>query len=212
MTLISGCFSLRATDSVIKDVNSKIYMTRADSWILVSRDVNSNIYTIRADSWILVSRGVNSKIYMTRADMWILVTRDVNSKIYTTRADSWILVSRDVNLKIYTTRADSWILVPATSVISIMLFYRFYYEFSTKWECRLAFIKASCQIGKFLSYFGHWYPCFRFLVTSPLVFKARMGCLIRVVETNGIYVCWDPPQVLHLPSSWWQIISTFQQR
>ena len=29
-------------------------------------------------------------------------------------------------------------------------------------------------------FWGHWYPCFGFLVTSPLGFKARVGfCLIR---------------------------------
>ena len=49
---------------------------------------------------------------------------------------------------------------------------------------------------------GHWYPCFGFLVTSPLGFKARVGFLIRIAEANVMYVPWDPPLVLHLPTYW----------
>ena len=49
---------------------------------------------------------------------------------------------------------------------------------------------------------GHWYPCFGFLVTSPLGFKARVGCLIRIAEVNVMYVPQDPPLVLHLLTSW----------
>ena len=49
---------------------------------------------------------------------------------------------------------------------------------------------------------GHWYPCFGFLVTSPLGFKARVGCLIRIAEANVMYVPRDPPLVLHLLTSW----------
>ena len=30
-------------------------------------------------------------------------------------------------------------------------------------------LKSRCPFG------GHWYPCFRFLVTSSLGFKARVG-------------------------------------
>ena len=37
-------------------------------------------------------------------------------------------------------------------------------------------------------FWGHWYPCFGFLVTSPLGFKARVGCLIRIAEANVMYV------------------------
>ena len=51
-------------------------------------------------------------------------------------------------------------------------------------------------------FWGHWYPCFGFLVTSPLGFKARVGCLIRIAEVNVMYIPWDPPLVLHLPTSW----------
>ena len=54
-----------------------------------------------------------------------------------------------------------------------------------------------------MSFFGGpWYPCFGFLVMSPLGFKARVGCLIHIVEANVMYVPRDPPLVLHLPTSW----------
>ena len=43
-----------------------------------------------------------------------------------------------------------------------------------------------------------WGPCFGFLVTSPLGFKARAGCLIHIAEANVMYVPWDPPLVLHI--------------
>ena len=33
---------------------------------------------------------------------------------------------------------------------------------------------ASCYFSRVL-FWGHWYPCFGFLVTSPLGFKARVG-------------------------------------
>ena len=51
-------------------------------------------------------------------------------------------------------------------------------------------------------FWGPWYPCFGFLVTSPLGFKARVGCLIRIAEANVMYVPRDPPLVLHLSTSW----------
>ena len=51
-------------------------------------------------------------------------------------------------------------------------------------------------------FWGHWYPCFGFLVTSPLGFKAKVGCLICIVEGNLMYVPQDPPLVLHLLTSW----------
>ena len=58
--------------------------------------------------------------------------------------------------------------------------------------------------GGHMSFFGgHWYPCFGFLVTSPLGFKAEVGCLIRIAEANLMYVPQDPPLVLHLLTSWW---------
>ena len=52
---------------------------------------------------------------------------------------------------------------------------------------------------------GHWYPCFGLLVTSPLCFKARvssalftLGGVIRVT----LHIPWDSPLVLHLLTSW----------
>ena len=47
-------------------------------------------------------------------------------------------------------------------------------------------------------FWGHWYPCFGFLVTSPLGFKARVGCHIRIAGANVMYIPWDPPLVLHV--------------
>ena len=36
---------------------------------------------------------------------------------------------------------------------------------------------------------GHWYPCFGFLVTSPLGFKARVGsALFAFAEENVMYI------------------------
>ena len=56
---------------------------------------------------------------------------------------------------------------------------------------------------------GHWYPCFWLLVTSPLGFKARVGSLIHTWQRcNVIYVPWDSPLAQPLPTSWgsaWQL-------
>ena len=50
---------------------------------------------------------------------------------------------------------------------------------------------------------GHWYPCFGFLVTSPLGFKARVGSALFAIfaEANVMYIPQDSPLVLHLPTS-----------
>ena len=56
-------------------------------------------------------------------------------------------------------------------------------------------------------FWGHWYPCFGFLVTSPLGFKARVGYLIRIAEANVMYIPQDPPLVLHLLTSWQPVLS-----
>ena len=37
-------------------------------------------------------------------------------------------------------------------------------------------------------FWGHWYPCFGFLVTSPLGFKAKVGCVIHFAEVNIMYI------------------------
>ena len=42
-----------------------------------------------------------------------------------------------------------------------------------------------------MSFFGgHWYPCFGFLVTSPLGFKARVGSALFAIfaEANVMYI------------------------
>ena len=53
-------------------------------------------------------------------------------------------------------------------------------------------------------FWGHWYPCFGFLVMSPLGFKARVGSALFAifVEANVMYIPQDSPLVLHLPTSW----------
>ena len=50
-------------------------------------------------------------------------------------------------------------------------------------------------------FWGHWYPCFGFLVTSPLGFKARVGSALLAIfaEVNVMYIPQDSPLVLHLP-------------
>ena len=55
--------------------------------------------------------------------------------------------------------------------------------------------------GGHMSFFwGHWYPCFGFLVTSPLGFKARVGSALFTIfaEANVMYIPQDSPLVLTL--------------
>ena len=52
-----------------------------------------------------------------------------------------------------------------------------------------------------MSFFGgHWYPCFGFLVTSLLGFKARVGSALFAIfaEVNVMYIPQDSPLVLHI--------------
>ena len=53
-------------------------------------------------------------------------------------------------------------------------------------------------------FWGHWYPCFGFLVTSPLGFKARVSSALFAIfaEANVMYISQDSPLVLHLPTCW----------
>ena len=62
----------------------------------------------------------------------------------------------------------------------------------------LKFLADTCP------FWGHWYPCFGFLVTSPLGFKARVGSALFAIfaEVNVMYIPQDSPLVLHLPTSW----------
>ena len=53
---------------------------------------------------------------------------------------------------------------------------------------------------------GHWYPSFGLLVTSPLGFKARVGSALFALGGGvrvTLHVPWDSPLVLHLLTSWW---------
>ena len=66
-----------------------------------------------------------------------------------------------------------------------------------------------CFVFKFLVdthvlFWGHWYPCFGFLVTSPLGLKARVGSALFAIfaEVNVMYIPQDSPLVLHLLTSW----------
>ena len=40
---------------------------------------------------------------------------------------------------------------------------------------------------------GHWYPCFGFLVTTPLGFKARVG--------SALFACFVEANVMYIPRS-----------
>ena len=53
-------------------------------------------------------------------------------------------------------------------------------------------------------FWGRWYPCFGFLVTSPMGFKARVGSALFAIfaEANVMYIPQDSPLVLHLTTSW----------
>ena len=55
----------------------------------------------------------------------------------------------------------------------------------------------------YVLFWGHWYPCFGFLVTSPLGFKARVGSALLAIfaEANVMYIPQDLPLVLHVPTS-----------
>ena len=64
------------------------------------------------------------------------------------------------------------------------------------------FLKFLADTCPFLG--GHWYPCFGFLVMSPLGFKARVGSALFTIfaEANVMYIPQDSPLVLHLLTSW----------
>ena len=62
--------------------------------------------------------------------------------------------------------------------------------------CFLKFWRTHVLFG------GQWYPCFGFLVTSPLGFKAVLPFLL-FCGVNVMHIPQDPPLVLHMPTSWW---------
>ena len=52
---------------------------------------------------------------------------------------------------------------------------------------------------------GHWYPYFGLLVTSPLGFKARVHSALFELSRGVcvmLHIPWDSPLVWHLPTSW----------
>ena len=75
---------------------------------------------------------------------------------------------------------------------NMYLFVKLFFFFKSFWRTHVLF-------------WGHWYPCFGFLVTSPLGFKARVGSALFAIfaEANVMYIPQDSPLVLHLLTSWW---------
>ena len=52
-----------------------------------------------------------------------------------------------------------------------------------------AFLKLSWRTHSRVLVWGHWYPCFGFLMMSPLGFKARVGSALFVIpESNVMYI------------------------
>ena len=69
----------------------------------------------------------------------------------------------------------------------------------------LSFLVFFKIFGGHMSFFGATgTPCFGFLVTSPLGFKASVGSALFAIfaEANVMYIPQDSPLVLHLPTSW----------
>ena len=52
---------------------------------------------------------------------------------------------------------------------SIILIWKEFLKRPFSWETFF------CRTHSHVPFWGHWYPCFGFLVTSPLGFKARVG-------------------------------------
>ena len=53
-------------------------------------------------------------------------------------------------------------------------------------QCPCLFLFFFKVFGGYMSFFGgHWYPCFGFLVTSPLGFKARVGSALFAIFCGG---------------------------
>ena len=66
------------------------------------------------------------------------------------------------------------------------------------------FLKFFCRTHSHVLFSGHWYPCFGFLVTSPLGFKARVGSALFALRRR--MYCTFPEIHLWcytLPTSWW---------
>ena len=79
----------------------------------------------------------------------------------------------------------------------------------------LVFFKKIFFRGHESFLWGHWYPYFGLLVTSPLGFKARVGsALFELSRGICVTLCipWDSPLVWHLRTSWqpaWQLSHLF---
>ena len=98
---------------------------------------------------------------------------------------SWIrtLINDRISQRVYIDFGHIWVYLDASNTFFFFI----------------KFLADTCP------FWGHWYPCFGFLVTSPLGFKARVGSALFAMfaEANVMYIPQDSPLVLHLPTSWW---------
>ena len=79
----------------------------------------------------------------------------------------------------------------------------------TRWGFHL-YVFFKKKIGGHESFlWGHWYPCFGLLVTSPLGFKARVGSLIR---TWWRHTCYMFPEIHIYSDTCWPLGSQHGSR
>ena len=72
-----------------------------------------------------------------------------------------------------------------------------------------SFLKCFWQTHTHVLIRGPCDQCFEFLATSLLYFKAKVNsALCAFAKVDLIYIPWDPPLLLHLPS-FWQNASSF---
>ena len=59
----------------------------------------------------------------------------------------------------------------------------------------LSFLKFFCRTHSHVLFWGHWYPCFGFLVTSPLVSKPEqyVGILVKNCVSTWLFRCGSSP-------------------
>ena len=66
------------------------------------------------------------------------------------------------------------------------------------WDIFESFFWGGGPTHSHVLFWGHWYPCFRFFLTSPLGFKARV--VLPYLHFGVMYMTLDPPLVLHIPN------------
>ena len=77
--------------------------------------------------------------------------------------------------------------------------YTFFFFFKSFWRTHVLF-------------WGHWYPCYGFLVTSPLGFKARVGSALFTFFCGGEYNLHSPRSTTCQPLGSWCAASHFPCR